>query len=99
MYSANTATGSAATIAAVATTARTIAASATPLVHHPARHHSPRRWAMALAVLVLLLLALLSFAGATLGPQLPAAAEAARAQAVGSLGDLQGVLAGIRWVR
>ena len=99
MHSTNIATSTAATITAAATAATTTAGSAIPLRHHASEQHSPRRWAVALAVLALLLLALLSLTGAAFEQQLMAAAEAAHAQAAGSLADLDGVLAGIRWVR
>ena len=99
MHSANTATATANTTARATSAAWTPVAATNPFGHHAIDAHSPRRWAVALAVLALLGLALLSFAGAEFGAQLTAAAEAVQAQASGSLGDLEGVLAGIRWVR
>lgn len=103
MHSANTATATATatanTTARATSAAWTPVAAANPFGHHAVDAYSPRRWPAALAVVALLGLALLSVTGAEFGPQLTAAAEAVQAQADGTLGDLDGVLAGIRWVR
>ena len=82
------------------TTATTTATTITTMAHHRHRaSHSPRRWAVTLAVLALLGLAILAFLGVELGTQVHAAAETVQGMAVEALAGLDGILAGIRWVR
>lgn len=83
-----------------ATTTTTAAATITTMSHHRhAETHSPRTWAVTLAVLALLGLAMLTFLGVELGTQVHAAAETVQGRAVEALAGLEGTLAGIRWVR
>ena len=82
------------------TTATTTAATIDSMAHHRAYgSHSPRRWAVTLAVLALLGLAVLAFLGAELGPQAHAAGQSIQDVTVKALGGLDSTLAGIRWVR
>ena len=82
------------------TTANTTATTLSSLVgHREPECGTPRNWALALAVVALLGLAILGLLGAELGTGIQSAAEAARDGASAVLGDLDAMVAGIRWVR
>lgn len=82
------------------TTANTTATTIATLVRHREPECStPRNWALTLAIVALLGLAILGLLGAEFGTGVQSAAEAARDGAAAVLGGLDAMVAGIRWVR
>ena len=82
------------------TTANTTAVAVTAPHHHrDSEDDRPQRWAVLLAVVALLGLAILVLVGAEFGTDVHAAAQAAQQGAVEFLGGIDRTLAGIRWVR
>ncbi len=82
------------------TTANTTATTTASLVRHSEPEYgTARSWAVTLAVVALLGLAILGLLGAELGTGLQSAAATVRDGAAAVLGGLDAMVAGIRWVR